>query len=117
MACVMHNFSGTAGLNLSIQTHSEQFSGNGITLLLEWTLSLSQDIFQQLLENVSIFIVPDPEMTTTFTGNRTLQLTLQYNREYRISVTQPGICGHPNKTALIKLDYSNNYVIINASPF
>ena len=50
-----------------------------ITVLLEWIILLSQVYHQQLLPNVSIDVVPDTGVTTAYTGNRTLKLTLAYN--------------------------------------
>ena len=76
-----------------------------ITVQLEWTISLLQIYYQQLLQNVSIDVVPDNGVTVAYTGNRTLQLTLQYNTLYNVSLTQPGICGQPNQTAFIGLKY------------
>ena len=74
--------------------------------LLELTLSNSLGRYQQLLlPNVSINIVPDPEVDP-FIGNMSIQLTLPYNTLYNVSVTQPGICGQPNQTAFIELNYS-----------
>ena len=104
----MHNFSDTPTLNLSIRSHSEQFAGNGITLLLEWTVSISQICYQQLIQNASILVVPDAGVTVLHIGNINAQLTLQYNRGYRVSVTQPGICGQPNQTEIIHLSYSKS---------
>ena len=76
-----------------------------ITIILEWVVLLSQIYYQQLLENVSINVVPDPEVTIVYTGNRTLQLTLAYNTLYNVSLTQPGICGQPKQTTFIELKY------------
>ena len=46
-------------------------------------------------------IVPDPEVDP-FIGNMSIRLALPvlYNTLYNVSVTQPGICGQPNQTAL-----------------
>ena len=76
-----------------------------ITVQLEWTVLPSQIYYQQLLQNVSVHVVPDPEMTTVNIGNRTLQLTLLHNTPYNVSITQPGICGQPNQTAFIELKH------------
>ena len=101
----------TPTLNLSIQSHSEHFISDSITVLLEWTTSLSQIYYQYLLQNVSILVIPDTEVTIAYIANMNAQLTLQYNREYRVSVTQPGICGQPNQTAFIHLNYGKSIVI------
>ena len=92
--------------NFSIHLHSERFKSNTVTVILEWIISLSQIYYQQLLQNVSVCVVPDPEMTTVNTGNRTLQLSLLYNRQYRASIIQPGICGQPNHTIFFEFNYS-----------
>ena len=77
-----------------------------ITVQLEWTVLLSQINYQQLLpENVSVHVVPDPVRAVVYTGNRTLQLTLLYNTLYDVSISQPDICGRPNRTAFIELKY------------
>ena len=89
---------------LSIQSHTAQLMSEIITVQLEWTISLSQIYYQQLLQNVSIDVVPDNGVTVAYTGNRTLQLTLQYNTLYNVSLTL-GICGQPNQTAFIELKY------------
>ena len=91
--------------SLNIQSHSAQLRTEIITVKLEWTVSLSQIYYQQLLQNVSIDAVPDTGIAIAYTGNMTLQVTLQYNRLYNVSLTQPGICRQPNQTAFIKLEY------------
>ena len=101
----MYNLYNSPDVSLSIQSHSAQLMSEIITVQLEWTISLSQIHYQQLLQNVSIDVVPDTDVTIAYTGNRTLQLTLQYDTLYNVSLTQPGICGQPNKTAFIKLKY------------
>ena len=99
-------FSDTPRLHLS--TPTEQFTSDRVTVLLEWTFSLSQIYYQCLPWNVSIFVVPDTEVTR---GNMSAQLTLQYNTLYNVSLTQPGICGQPNQTEFIHLNYSKSLVI------
>ena len=110
----MYNSYNTPDASLSIQSHSAQLKSEIITVKLEWTVSLSQIYYQQLLQNVSIDVVPDTGVTVAYTGNRTLQLTLQYNTLYNVSLTQPGICGQPNQTTFIKLKYmySTYYAMI-----
>ena len=106
--CVMYDFSDTPRLNLSVQSHSEEFFSDRVlvTVLLEWTISLSQIYYQQLLRNVSVDIAPDPEVIMTNIENMSVQLTLQYNTLYNVNITQPGICGQPNQTTFIQLNYS-----------
>ena len=93
--------------NLYVQLISELFSSDGISVVLEWNVSNERIYYQQLLQNVSVHIVPNPPMMALMhTGNRILQLMLSYNTLYNVSITQPGICGQPNLTAFIKLNYS-----------
>ena len=85
-------------------------------VILEWTLSVSQNYYQHLLRNVSINVIPDREVVITYTGNMSVRLTLPYNTLYNVSVTQPGICGRSNQTAFIELNYSkhNLYLILSS---
>ena len=92
--------------NFSIRSHSEQFTSDRVMVTLKWTLSTSQIYYQQLLQNVSISVVPDLEMAILFIGNMSVQLTLQYNSLYNVSVTQPGFCGRFDQTISIDLNYS-----------
>ena len=103
--CIFFNSLEPLISNFNIEVHSEQFTRNRIILLLEWNISLPQ-AYYQLLENVSVDVIPEPEMVMTYTENRTLQLTLMYNMLYNVSVTQPGICGQANLTHFISKNYS-----------
>ena len=76
--------------------------------MLEVTLTNSLSYYQQLLQNVNIIVVSGLEMTIMFIGNISVQLTLQYKTLYNVTVTQPGICGHPNQIAFIELSYSKH---------
>ena len=100
----------TPTAELSIQSHQEQFTSNSIAIILEWTLSNSPsyNYYQQLLQNSSVNVVTELEVVIMFFGNMSAQLTLQYNTLYNVSVTQPGICGRPNRTAFIELNYSKH---------
>ena len=73
------NYGSVATLNWT------QLMRERITVYLEWTVLLSQIYYQLLLQNVSVRVVPDPEMTTVNMGNRTLQLTLLYNTLYNVT--------------------------------
>ena len=61
-----------------------------------------------LLSQISVHIL------ITYTGNRTIQLSLLYNVQYNVSITQPGICGQPNQTAYTELIYSKHCITIHA---
>ena len=92
---------------LGIRLISELFSSDGISVVLEWNVSNVQIYYQQLLQNISANIVPNsPKMALMHTGNRTLQLMLSYNTLYNVSITRPGICGQPNQTVFVELNYS-----------
>ena len=71
---------------------------------LEWNLSPSY--YQQLVQNVSVTVIPDREVAITYIGNMSIQLILPYNTLYNVRVTQPGIRGRPNQTAFVELSYS-----------
>ena len=82
-------------------------------VILDWALSNSLGRYQQLLlPNVSINIVPDPEVEIMFFGNMSNKLMLHYNTSYNVSITQPGVCGQPNQTAFIELSYSKQNCLI-----
>ena len=108
MLCFSGNVN-TSNPQLSILSHSEQLSSlsNNITVDFEWTVSNLQIYHQQLLQNISINVVPDP-IAIMYTGNRTFQLTLLYNTLYTVNITQPGICGQPNQTVFIELSYGKH---------
>ena len=97
----------TQNPQLSILPHSEQLSSDNITVVFEWNVSNLQIYHQQLLQNVSINVVPDL-VAIIYTGNRTFQLTLLYNTLYTVNITQPGICRQPNQTVIIELSYSKH---------
>ena len=97
---------------LSIQLQSEEFLSNRVVILLEWTLSNSNR-YQRLLPNTSANVFPLTEVEITFIGSMSIQLTLAYNIQYNVSITQPGICGQPNQTSFLELSYSmQRYIII-----
>ena len=103
-------FSGNINIQnpqLSILPHSEELSSDNITVIFEWNVSNLQIYHQQLLQNVSINVVPDP-VEIIYRGNMTFQLTLLYNTLYNVNITQPGICGQPYQTVFIELSYSEH---------
>ena len=61
---------------LSIQSLSERFSSDRVTVVLELTLSSSLTHYPQLLQNVNVGIVPDSGMEVLLLGNMSVQLTL-----------------------------------------
>ena len=56
-----------------------------------------------LLPNVSIDTVPDTGVDLVI-RDTSVQLTLPYNAQYNVSITQPGICGQPNQTVFLELN-------------
>ena len=78
-------------------------------MLLGWIYPSSRTYYQQLAiaRNVSVNVVPEIWLNAilVFVGNMSVILTLQYNTLYNVSITQPGICGQPNLTAYIELNY------------
>ena len=102
-----NNFSDSPSAEPSVQPSSQEFFSDRVMLILEWILSNSLGHYQQLLlPNISISVVPnDPEVEIEFIRNTSVRLILSYNTPYNISVTQPGICGQPNQTISIELNY------------
>jgi hypothetical protein len=103
----VHTLSGALifDLDLSVQSHSEQFLSNEVTVFLEWTLLNSQIYYQQLLSNVSVS-ASDPQLNNVMpTGNMRVQLTLSYNTLYNVSVTQHSTCQLLVRTKFLLLDY------------
>ena len=90
---------------MSVQSDPEQFSSDGVTVTLEWTLLNSQDYYQQLLQNVSINVNP-PLDNVMFTGNSRVQLVLSYNTLYNVSVTQNSTCEWLIRTTFLEFNYS-----------
>ena len=105
--CFSDNNINTLNSVLDVQRHSEELSSDGISVGFKWNVSNVQIYYQQLLQNVSINVVPNP-IAIRYAGNRTFQLTLLYNTLYIVSITQPGICGQPNQTVFIELNYSKH---------
>ena len=99
----MPNF--PSNVDLCVQSHSEDFSSNRVTVTLEWTLLNSQSYYKQLLRNVSVEADP-PLSNVMFTGNMRAQLTLTYNTLYNVSVTQHSICQQLIRTKTLLLNYS-----------
>ena len=86
----------------SLQVMESQFSWSGLFQFHRCTINSSYRM------SVCILVVPAPGVTIASKGNTSVQLSLQYNTLYAVSVThdQPDICGRPNQTAFIHLNYS-----------
>ena len=91
-------------LELSIRLDPEQFSSDGVTVNLEWTLLNSQTYYQQLLRNIIVNAAPPPR-NIIFTGNMRAQLVLAYNTPYNVSVTQNSTCEQLIQTSFLELNY------------
>ena len=99
-------------LGLSVQFDLEQFSRNGVTVNLEWTLLNSQAYYQQFLQNIIVNTDPPPDNIMS-TGNMRVQLTLSYNTLYMVSVTQTSTCERLNRTTFLELNYSKLYIHVS----
>ena len=99
----------TQNPSLSIEYHSELFTSDEVVVILEWTYSTSGSYNRQLtaVQNVSVNVVPALRLNAVlvFIENTSIILMLQYNTVYNVSITQLGICGQPNQTAFIELNY------------
>ena len=96
-------------LELSVQSDPEQFSSDGVTVNLEWTLLYSQVYYQQLLQNVIVNVDP-PLDNVMFTGSTRVQLVLLYNTLYNVSVTQNSTCEGLVQPTFLELNYSKLYI-------
>ena len=105
LAFQVYYCSGTQAANLSIRSQSEHFTSDRIMVNFDWTLSSSLIHYHRLLPNVSVNVVPDLDVILTFIENMSIHASLSYNTLYNVSITQPGICGQPNQTVFIKLNY------------
>ena len=91
-------------VDLSLRSHSEQFSSNSVTVTLEWIILSSQTYYQQLLSNVSVSANPQLNKVM-LTGNTSIRLVLSYNTLYNVSVTQHSTCRQLNQTQVLLLNY------------
>ena len=96
---------------LRIQLQSERFSGDSVTAVLEWALSSSLTQYPQLLQNVSVSIVPNSGVEMLLLGNTSVQVTLLYNTLYNVSIVQPATCEQLSQEAFTELKYSKFDVI------
>ena len=87
---------------------SEQFSSDRVMVILEWTLSDLLSRYPQLLQNVSVAVVPYLEVEIMLIGHTSVRLTLLYNMPYNVSIIQPATCEQLRQTAFIKLNYSKH---------
>ena len=87
---------------------SERPSSDRVTALLEWAHSSSLIQYQQLLQNISVSIVPDLGVEVLLLGNKNVQVTLLYNTLYNVSIVQPATCEQLSQVAFIELRYGNS---------
>ena len=97
---------------MSVQSDPEEFSSDGVTVNLEWTLLNSQVYHQQFLQNVIVNVNP-PLDNIMSTGNMRVQLILSYNTLYNVSVTQNSTCQQLNQTMFLELNYSKLYTYMS----
>ena len=79
--------------------------------VLEWTLSSLLTQYPQLLQDVSVSVVPDFGVEMLLLGNTSVQLTLLYNTLYNVSIVQPATCEQLSREAFIEFKYSKFDVI------
>ena len=91
-------------LDLIVQSHSEQFTSDRVTVSLEWALLNLQIHYQQLLHSISVNFIPQPN-SMMFTGNMRARLTLSYNTLYNVSITQDSTCQQLVRTKFLLLNY------------
>ena len=84
----------------------ERFSSDRVTAVLEWTLSSTLIQYPQLLQDVSVSIVPDFGVEMLLLGNMSVQLTLLYNTLYNVSILQSATCEQLSQAAFIELNFS-----------
>ena len=96
-------------LELSVESNPEHFSSDGVSVTLEWTLLNSQVYYQQLLQNIIINTDP-PVDNIMFTGSMSVQLTLSYNTQYSVSITQNSTCERLIRHTFLELNYSKLYI-------
>ena len=72
----------------------EEYLAENVTVTVEWIQQLGA------VYNTSVF----PSASLMFNGSSSVQLVLEYNTEYNISVVAVGPCG-VNATAVITLNY------------
>jgi hypothetical protein len=94
---------------LNVQSDSEQFSSDGVTVNLEWTLLNLQAYYQQLLLNIIVNAIP-PLNNVMFIGDMRVQLVLSYNTVYDVSVTQNSTCERLIRATSLLLNYSKSYI-------
>ena len=88
--------------------------------VLEWTLSNTLSQYPQLLQNVSVSVVPELEVEMLSIRNTSVRLTLLYNTLYNVSIIQPATCEQLRQAAFTVLNYSkfsaidyhNNVIIL-----
>ena len=66
-------------LKIECSVTIRQFSSDRVTDVLEWTLSNSISQYPQLLQNVSVSVVPDLVVEMLLIGRTSVRLTLLYN--------------------------------------
>ena len=74
---------------------SEEYSAENVTVTMEWRQQLGA-----VYNSASVF----PSAPLMFNGSSSVQLVLEYDTEYNISVVAVGPCG-VNTTATITLNY------------
>ena len=74
---------------------SEEYSADNITVTVEWAK----------LAGISYNVRVSPSVPMTYNGSTSLQLLLQYNTEYNLSVVADAPCGDNATAAVVTLHY------------
>ena len=82
---------------LMVHVHTEEYSVNNITVTVEWTQQIGAVYESSVL----------PPAPLEFIGSSSVQLVLEYNTVYNLSVVAVNIapCGGYTETSFIALDY------------
>ena len=88
------------GAYANISLVSQQFEGNGITVILEWIQEMSL---------YSYHVNITPQLAVMFIESTRVQLTVLYNVLYNFSVAAVNQCGQQNVTSFTELYYSERH--------
>ena len=80
-----------------VHVHTEQYSVNNITITVEWI----QQFGAVYMYDLSVL----PPAPLEFIGSSSVQLVLEYNTLYNLSVVAVAPCGGYTQTSFIALDY------------
>ena len=91
----------TKSLDLTLRVVSEEYSGDNVTVTLEWT--------QFAYATYNAIVVPT--VPIVFIGSTSCRLTILYNTEYNLNVEAVAPC-RPNATAYRRFYYGEIIVLM-----